>query len=281
MASTVAPVSREPTRARDVTGTLATVRPRAALEANATLMDRRDLTPTMARLRIRPDDGRPAFRAGQYFAIGLPVDGRWIQRPYSAAWSSGEAGALDFLVRLVPGGALTPHLWRLRRGGRVRLGPPKGLLALDPGDPRRHLFLSTGTGIAPHLAMLDTLLSRPGAGLQGGRRPAPVVVHGVATVPELADRERLERLAADGAIDYVPAVSQPADPLNRGWAGAVGRLDALIATIAAKAELDPGSTVAFLCGNAAMIAAVAPRLATLGLPAAAIRAESYWTPAAS
>ena len=280
MATEVACAPPEPVRVGAATQRVPGARPRAALEPNATLIDRQDLTPTMARLRVRPDDGPPAFRAGQYFAIGLPVEGRWIQRPYSAACSPSGIGALDFLVRLVPGGALTPHLWRLRPGERVRLGPPRGLFALQPDDPRRHLFLSTGTGIAPLLAMLDSLLGRPGPGPQGTRRPAPIVIHGVATAPELADRARLERLAADGAIDYVPAVSRPTDPANHGWSGRAGRLDALIGVIAAEAELDADSTVAFLCGNPAMIAAVTPRLAALGLPADAVRAEPYWTPSA-
>lgn len=271
----------EPVRAGSATGRVPAMQPRAPLAPNATLVDREDLTPTIARLRVRPDDSPPAFRAGQYFAMGLAIDGRWIQRPYSAAGSPGEAGALDFLVRLVPGGALTPHLWRLRPGRRVRLGPPKGLFALEPGDRRRHLLVSTGTGIAPLLAMLETLLGPPGAAPGGSHSDVPIVVHGVATAPELADRARLERLAADGIIVYVPAVSRPADPLNHGWSGLVGRLDALVDAIAAEAALDPGSTVAYLCGNPAMVAAVAPRLAALGLLAGAVRAEQYWTPPVS
>jgi ferredoxin-NADP reductase len=248
------------------------------LEPNATLVDRHDLTATIMRLRVRADDGVPTYRAGQYFAIGLELEGRFIQRPYSTASAPGELGDLEFLVRLVPGGSLTPSLWRLQPGDRVRIGPPKGLFMLDADDPTQHLFLATGTGIAPLLSMLGSLLGRP-------RTPAvddegagrPIVIHGVASVAELVYRERFERLARDGAIDYVPAISRPADPANAGWRGHTGRLDALVGTIAQRSWLDPAGIVAYLCGNPAMIAAVEPRLAALGLASNAIRAEQYWT----
>ena len=249
----------------------------AGLEPNATLVAREDLMPTIARLRIRVDGGTSTFRAGQYFAIGLAVDGRFVQRPYSAASAPAETGDLEFLVRLVPTGALTPSLWRLRPGDRVRVGPPKGLFALDHDDPRRHLLLSTGTGIAPLRSMLASLVAPPAS--RGGSLPShpPIVVHGVASAAELAYRDELERLARGGRIVYVPAISRPDDPANDGWTGRTGRLDGLVGSIAGAAGIDPSSTVAYVCGNPAMIAAVEPRLAALGIPADAIRAEQYWT----
>jgi ferredoxin-NADP reductase len=252
-----------------------------ALEPNATLVEREDVTATIVRLRFGLDDGVPPFRAGQYFAIGLLVDGRFVQRPYSTASPPGEPRDLEFLIRLVRGGSLTPSLWRLQRGSRVRIGPPKGLFTLESGDPRRHVFISTGTGIAPFLSMLGSLLDgrRGGAAGLDGAGP-PVVVHGVARASDLAYRERLQQLAYEGEIVYVPAISRPDDPLNAGWHGHTGRLDDLAGRIVEGASLDPAATVAYQCGNPAMIAAVEPRLAALGVPPSAIRAEGYWTAAA-
>jgi CDP-4-dehydro-6-deoxyglucose reductase len=253
--------------------------PAASTETNATVVERDDLTGTVLRLRVRPDGGIPTFRAGQYFALGLRVDGHFVQRPYSAASPPGTSADLEFLVRLVPGGALTPSLWMLGPGDRVRIGPPKGLFRLDPGDHRRHLFLATGTGIAPLVAMLaERLAWRGGGSFLPDRAGPPIIVHGVAHVLELVGRDRLERLAAGGAIVYEPAVSRPGDPLNAGWSGRTGRLDALVETIARDVTLDASAAVAYLCGNPAMITAVGPRLAAFGLPPAAIRSEQYWTP---
>ena len=174
---------------------------------------------------MRPDGGVPAFRAGQYFALGLDGDGEFVQRPYSTSSSPGERDTLAFLVRLVVDGALTPRLWTLRPGARLRLGPPKGLFAAPLADPRRPLLVGTGTGIAPLLSILGAYL-RDGPARDHGSRP--VVMHGASFAADLAERSRLAELEAAGRISYIPAVSRPSDPANAGWGGATGRLDGLL-----------------------------------------------------
>ncbi len=238
--------------------------------ANATLIGRDDLSAAMSLLRVRPDDGVPPFQAGQYFALGLWIEGRLVQRPYSAASTSARAGELEFLVRLVPGGALTPHLWWLGHGGRLRIGPPKGLFGLTPDDERTHLFVSTGTGLAPFVAMVDQLQRRR-------RPPRIVLIHGAAHVAELAYRGRLESLAGRATITYVPALSRPGEPGNAGWHGAVGRLDAVIPQVWERLRLTAATTVAYLCGNPGMIASGRQVLSDQGLARGSVHSEEYWT----
>ena len=134
-------------------------------------MSRIDLTETVARFTLRPDAGALPFEPGQYFALGLVVDGRLVQRPYSTASAAGRGRDLEFLVRLVDGGTFTPRLWALRVGARLRLGRAKGLFTLRPGDPRAHLFIATGTGIAPLVSMLEALAADEAA------RPPPTTTH--------------------------------------------------------------------------------------------------------
>ena len=243
---------------------------------NATITEREDVSPSVARLRIRPDDGVPAFEPGQYLALGLEVDGRPLQRPYSTASARGETDALEFLVRLVPDGALTPRLWPLRAGDRVRLGRPKGLFTADTGDPRRPVYVATGTGIAPLLSMLETRLRETEDGPSARR---PIVIHGVARAVDLAWRERFEALASRDRITYVPAVSRPADPANVGWTGAMGRVDTLLPSVLAAAGAGADATVAFICGNPGMTDAAGAALRAFGLPDEAVRSEAYWVTA--
>jgi ferredoxin--NADP+ reductase len=246
-------------------------RPDAAAP-NATIVEREDVSATIVRLRVRPDAGVPAFEPGQYLALGLAVDGELVQRPYSISSPRGESDALEFLVRLVPQGALTPRLWRLGRGARLRLGRPRGLFSARGIEGRRPLFVATGTGIAPLLSMLATRLGeRP----DGPARSRPIVVHGAAFADDLVGREMLHALADRGRIAYVPSVSRPADPLNAGWRGDAGRVDALLQDILAAHAVDPPASVAFLCGNPAMIHAAGVVLRRLGLPAEAVRSEAY------
>ncbi|MEO5964553.1 MAG: FAD-binding oxidoreductase [Candidatus Limnocylindrales bacterium] len=251
----------------------------AAATPNATIVERLDISPTVVRLRVRPDAGVPAFEPGQYLALGVPVDERPLLRPYSTASPLGEDEALEFLVRLVPDGALTPRLWTLGPGGRVRLGPPKGLFIDDHGDPRRRLFIATGTGIAPLVSMLETrLYGTP----DGAIRRRPIILHGASNEADLAYRDRLSSLAFAGRIRYVPVVSRPADPANAAWRGTTGRLDALLPAVLASAAADPGDLVAFVCGSPGLVCGATASLAALGVPDDAVRTEAYWTaPAAA
>ncbi len=243
---------------------------------NATLVRRIDLTPAVARFIVSPDQGVPAFAPGQYFALGLTLDGHVVQRPYSAASPPGPGRYLEFLIRRVPGGRLTPALWELGAGARLRLGRPKGLFGLDPGERRTHLFVATGTGLAPTLSMLGSLRASVGPGMSTSWRA--VVVHGTSSVSELAYRDRLERWArADPRVAYVPVVSQPGLPDNASWNGATGRVDGLVGAICDRYGLDAGGTVAYVCGNPDAIASVTRALAARGFPPGAIVTEQYWT----
>jgi ferredoxin--NADP+ reductase len=243
--------------------------------SNATIVDRVDLTGDIAHFEIRPDDGPPAFEPGQYLALGLPIGERLVQRPYSTASRKDTPRDVEFFIRRVPGGLLTSRLWEVAPGARVRLGRPKGLFTLLPGDGRAHLFVASGTGLAPFISMLELLFSRV-------EPPRVVVLHGASYVRELGYRERLERWVAEGRpLAYLPTISRPADPLNAGWSGRTGRAAVVIDAACEELDLDPRGTVAYLCGNPEMIASGERRLLARGVPREAIRSEQYWPQAAA
>ena len=254
---------------RPLPGFAADRRVMPAVADNATVVARHDLTVSVARFTIRPDEPPPHIEPGQYVALGMAVDGRIVQRPYSTATPAGAHAELEFLIRLVPDGTFTPRLWDLAVGDRLRLGRPKGLFTRIPGDRRTHLFIATGTGLAPFVAMTETLLLDPAP-------PRVVVIHGVARVAELAYRDRFERLDADGRVTYLPSISRPGDPSNAAWTGRTGRIDAILDEVCATHELASRDTVAYLCGNPEMIAAGERILSSRGFPDEAIRSEHYW-----
>lgn len=252
---------------------------RSDLAPNATLVERIDLTPAISRFVVRPDDGVARFEPGQYLALGLMVEGRLLQRPYSTATLPGTGSELEFLIRLVPGGAFTERLWPIRVGARLRLGGPKGLFTLRRADPRTHLFLATGTGIAPFVSMTSVLMAA-GVGhrdLRDAARPRLVVAHGVSVAGDLAYRDRLEAYAARGpSFRYVPLVSRPSGPNDVPSGGLHGRLETRLDELCDTHAIDPATTVAYLCGNPGMIAAASLILATRGFPADSIISEQYW-----
>lgn len=238
------------------------------LASNATLVGRERLTDDIHLLHVLPDDGPVRFRAGQYLSVGIRRAGSWVLRPYSPANCPSAEGELELLVRRVPGGALTPLLWKEPVGARLHLGTPKGIFRLIPDDRRSHVFLATGTGIAPIVSMVGELVA-------SGASPTIVIVHGVRHAAELAFRDRIQGwIDAAAPIAYLPAASG-ADKDAGGVAA--GRATDLLPDLWDRLCLDPATAVAYLCGNPAVVGAAARFLGqTRGVPADAIRREEYW-----
>src|SRR5215211_6212314 len=113
-----------------------------APQYNARLVRREDMTESLAYFWVRFDGDPTPFISGQYMTIGVMVDGKIVQRPYSVASPPVVAGSdgYEFYVRLVQGGTFTPVLWELPIGHRMRMIGPKGKFMLLPDDDRTHIF---------------------------------------------------------------------------------------------------------------------------------------------
>lgn len=248
--------------------------PGPAPAPNATMATRVELANSTAVFGIVLDNPLIGFKPGQYVSLGVLRDGSLLQRPYSIVASSADGFRVELFIRLVPDGALSPLLWTLEPGTRVRVGPPKGLFVLDPADQRPRVFVGTGTGLAPLLAMLGDLSARAD--------PAPnVLIHGVSFGTELAYAERIQTWLSGGLdLWYIPAVSRPDDARNAEWRGTTGRADAVLVRVL---EADPSlvSGVAYMCGNPSMIEACSSVLADAGMATGDIRSERFHTPSAS
>ena len=73
-----------------------------APQYNASLVRREDMTESLAYFWVRFDGEPTPFEAGQYMTIGVMVDGRIVQRPYSVASATGR-GRHGWLRVLRPG----------------------------------------------------------------------------------------------------------------------------------------------------------------------------------
>jgi ferredoxin--NADP+ reductase len=239
---------------------------------NAIVSARIDDTETLARVWIKPDGEPTPFEPGQYVTIGVKVGEKFLQRPYSIA-SSARAlgGGYELYLRLVRGGAFTPLAFSLPFGHRLRVLAPKGKFMLEADDQRTHLFISSGTGIAPFVSMARTLLD-------AGTPRAAIFLNGVSYVSDLGYRDIIDGWRERGTYPamYVPTISRPADPLNAGWTGRTGRVETIIDAALKDLAVAPSNAVAYLCGNPDMIVAAERELQAYGLPEAAIHKELYW-----
>jgi ferredoxin--NADP+ reductase len=229
-------------------------------------------------IRVRPDHGDTSHLAGQYASLGLGyweprgdgaldpgIDRTWdrlIRRSYSISnpifdrygylHDAARSDELEFYVVLVPPStgrvpALTPRLALKRPGDRIYLGPKvAGRYTLAPvTDPDSQvLFLATGTGEAPHNAMVVELLRK------GHRGPIASVVS-VRKTADLGYLERHRRLVERFPnFAYLPLPTREPG-VERAYVQDVLRSDLLAERFGF--ALDPARTHVYLCGNPAMI----------------------------
>ena len=244
---------------------------------NASLVRREDATESLATFWIRFGGEPTPFTAGQYMTIGVFTETetgpRIVQRPYSVASPPAVAGSegYEMYIRLVEEGAFTPILWRLPVGHRMRMIGPKGKFMLEPGDERTHLFISSGTGNAPFVAMMRQML------LDGAPRKA-VFLNGVSYERDISYRELLERWESSGEypLTFIPTVSRPNAPENAGWSGRTGRVESIVAPVCDELGLTPDNAIAYICGNPDMILAAEATLLERGFPEPQVKKELYW-----
>ncbi len=213
---------------------------------------------------------------GQFLNIGLTVDGQMVRRAYSLA--SAPGAPLELYLVVVPGGALTPALYRLAIGDELEVDPrPHGFFVPSELPAARDLWLiGTGTGLGPYLAML-----RHGAIFERFERIT--LVHGVRDAGWFGYQGELEALerARPAGFRYLRA-------LSRGEAA--GALSGRITDLCARGELERAAERAFaadashvmLCGNPEMIADMQRLLAERGLKKhrrrepGHVTVEKYW-----
>jgi len=219
----------------------------------ARIVDRREVAPDLFLLHVEPGHELP-YLAGQYATLGVEVNGKRIERPYSMCSSPYEK-LLEFFVERVPNGELTPLLYAMDKGAPLLLRRfAKGRFTLDLRSGRKnHLLLATVTGIAPYVSYVRTVYQdwKKGDGLMPGEHRL-FCIQGASRANEFGYREELEHLAAETPwLKYVPTVSRPWE--EPAWNGEKGRVDDLIRKYADVWNLKPEETTVYLCGNPAMV----------------------------
>jgi ferredoxin--NADP+ reductase len=242
--------------------------------ATATIMSRRDLATDLWVVRIRPDIELP-FRPGQYVTLGLELDGRIIERPYSIASDPAEP-EIELFIERVPEGEFSAPLHDLPLGHSTLVRKRcKGLFLKDaPVLDQPHLFVATVTGVAPFVSMLRSLRRRQEAG-EWTPDHAVLVLQGASRSDELGYADELRGL--DAALDwftYIPTISRPWD--DPEWSGETGRVEDVLRKHADALGLRPGCGAIYLCGHPGMIGNARGIMRRHGFSDKEIREEQYW-----
>jgi ferredoxin/flavodoxin---NADP+ reductase len=229
-----------------------------------TVLDVRHWTDNYFSFTTTRDDGF-RFDNGQFVMIGLEVpqdDGttKPLMRAYSIASANWEE-QLEFFSIKVQNGPLTSRLQHIAPGDTILIGrKPTGTLLISDLHPGRNLYLlSTGTGLAPWMAVVKDPATYE-------RFDKIIIVHGVRSEPDLAYRDyivnelpRHEFLGDEikTKLLYYPAVSRE----DFYWHGRPqrGRITDLLENGRIAADLglqplDPKHDRAMICGSPQMLA---------------------------
>lgn len=121
------------------------------------------------------------FVAGQH--ISLSIQGDYQSREYSI-YSAEDGNNLEVLVKEVDGGYFSPKLKHLKAGEMVEVHGPFGKFGLDEKkmNSHKHIFIASGTGIAPFHSIVK---SYPDLDYE--------VIHGVRFANEAYEKEHYKK----------------------------------------------------------------------------------------
>ena len=110
------------------------------------VLEIRDLSPSTYVLRLERNGF--SFQPGQCVNLGLKGSG--VNREYST-YSGIDEPYLEFLIKEVKGGTVSPALRNVQPGSDVELHGAYGSFVIKPEniETSRFVFIGTGTGIAP------------------------------------------------------------------------------------------------------------------------------------
>lgn len=225
-------------------------------------------THDIRRIRVKIQAGGPFdFSAGQYAAVTFPGQ---LTRDYSMASQPGES-ELEFHIRLVPGGRVSPYvLDGLRPGDPVKVEGPRGISFLREHHTGPIVALAGGSGLAPIKSITERALKI------GLKQPIHLYF-GVRDERDLYLEDHFRQLeAAHANFRFIPVLSQPSgEPGNLKPGRRTGFLaDAVKAD---HASLDGAK--AYLCGPPVMVETCMAALTAAGLRREDCHADAFYTEA--
>lgn len=222
------------------------------------------ITPTVFEIDFKLDLGGFNFEAGQFIMVKFqdPENPeKTLSRAYSIL-SPPENKVLTLCVKLVENGKGTNYLKNLKLNDIVDLTGPYGKFVYKTSKPRFPFFISTGTGIAPFVSMLESNKFKENPPQKG------VCLFGVRTEDEILYENIFKK---DPRFEYIATVSRP----NENFKGFKGRVTHYLKEL--PATYDWTLADYYICGGNDMIKEVKEILMSRGVPKEQIFQEIYFT----
>jgi ferredoxin-NADP reductase len=233
---------------------------------DAEIVDIKQLTHDTKSFLLRLDNGKHfSYEAGQFVMLKTVVNGEEIKRAYSIASPPPKdlvhAEYIELIIKHVPDGKMTSHLFNLEPGSEVQVEGPFGQFILKEPIQEGDIFMATGSGIAPFMAMLRKVF-------RDHNSKQFYLFFGVRNSEEIIYRDELE-LWAHKHKNFHPIICLSEDEAD--WDGEVGYVQDKLASYIK----DFKDKQAYLCGIPVMVEQSRSRLLELGIKPDNIYRESY------
>lgn len=196
---------------------------------------------------LRFDRNGMDFLPGQHLTLGLENDKQL--REYSI-YSPNNVDYLEVLVKEVEEGHVSKRLKKLNPGDPVNVEGPFGFFTLDEKKKytHKHLFIASGTGIAPFHSIVNSIDNLD-----------YTILHGIRHAEEQYAREEYPQ------NHYISCTSRDSH----------GSFNGRVTDYLKQNNID-SNTLIYLCGNYEMIHEVYDILTSKGLSPDNIRTEVYF-----
>ncbi len=229
------------------------------------------LTPDAVSIVLRDESGQPfEFEPGQFFNVGVEINGVIERRTFSATNAPGEfRGGLRLGVKRRPGGLVSNFINdHLKPGDRLVIRGPGGMFVPTGCESQRHLVLiAGGSGVTPMVSIIRSILD-------SDCDVVATLIYANRTMADAMYADELNEISASwaGRLRVIYVTSEGA----AGDRGICGKLDAdMLARILE--PLPPGDEF-MVCGAPGMMEAIREALVMIGIDPEKVRTETFKVP---
>ncbi len=193
-------------------------------------------------------DNRVDFKAGQYMALTLPMNGDETTKYFSFSNSPTERGYIELTKRLTESD-FSKALNRLKTGDSAKIKMPFGSFTLE-GEYDKIAFLSAGIGITPIRSMCKFVCD--------SKLPTDMIlIFGNRTENDIAFLDDFNQMEKENRnLRVVHTLSKPIN--TSAWTGKTGRINA---DIIREEITDHEERIFYVCGPPKMVEASVSLLA--------------------
>ena len=198
------------------------------------------------------------YNAGQYVNLSKGI----IKRSYSISNAYKESGELKFYIKDYFGGEMSQYWFNdARVGDLLRIEGPKGSFFFRKSNKQYLIFLATGTGIAPVMAIVEELISSQ----RINSLEKVWILNGARFEQDLIwNSDKFNNVPN---IEYIPVLSKP----NQSWKGDIGYVqDVLLSK-----NINLSASQVYACGSDKMIESALQVLVENGLDAKSFYSDAF------